>query len=57
MSWIILEVASDSDGVSDVNIMTNEHCEMAMFQSGEEADEWLENHHDAGYSYHTVEVW
>ena len=60
MAWIILEVDADGekiDEVHDIRVMKNTDCEIAMFESGDEADCWLEDNHEVGVTYHTVEIW
>ena len=63
MAWIILEVdANDEriDEVHDIRIVKNEDCEIAMFETLVEANEWLERKHKLhklGLTYHTVEIW
>jgi len=60
MAWIILEVDAYSEKIEDVNdvrVMKNKDCEIAMFESREEADYWLESNNKSGLSYHQVEIW
>ena len=60
MAWIILEVDADGEKIGevhDIRVMNNEDCEIAMFETSEEADRWLESNNKIGLTYHTIEIW
>ena len=60
MAWINLEIdayGENIDEINDVRVMKNEDCEIAVFETLEEADNWCMENHTPGLTYSQVEIW